>query len=62
MTSCPLSCLLIGLLLPVVRSSYEDPFYSSLARKAIKDWKDTVTWSDSYHELSHGRSSEVHRY
>jgi sarcosine oxidase / L-pipecolate oxidase len=40
------------LLLLVVRSSYDDPFYAELAADAIQAWKDKDTWDDVYHEFS----------
>ncbi|KAF8911466.1 FAD dependent oxidoreductase [Gymnopilus junonius] len=34
----------------IVRSSYDDRFYSELAREAISSWRDREKWGDSYHE------------
>ncbi|KAF4621342.1 hypothetical protein D9613_000843 [Agrocybe pediades] len=34
----------------IVRSSYDDKFYTLLARQAIASWKDQEKWGDSYHE------------
>jgi len=34
----------------VVRTSYADVFYAQLARDAIKEWKKTEEWGDTYRE------------
>jgi sarcosine oxidase/L-pipecolate oxidase len=34
----------------VVRTSYADVFYAQLARDAIKEWKKTDEWGDTYRE------------
>ncbi|KAF8908027.1 FAD dependent oxidoreductase [Mucidula mucida] len=34
----------------IVRTSYNDPFYSKLAQDAIASWKDRDLFGDSYHE------------
>ncbi|KAI0036149.1 FAD dependent oxidoreductase [Vararia minispora EC-137] len=34
----------------IVRTSYNDSFYTKLAHEAIQAWKDTDTWGDTYHE------------
>jgi sarcosine oxidase/L-pipecolate oxidase len=34
----------------VVRTSYADVFYAQLARGAIKEWKKTDEWGDTYRE------------
>ena len=36
----------------VVRSSYPDDFYTSLARDAVKAWKDEAEWGNHYHEFA----------
>jgi len=43
----------------VVRSSYADGFYTSLAQDAVKAWKNKDEWGDHYHEsaLLHSLSS-----
>ncbi|KAF9788033.1 FAD dependent oxidoreductase [Thelephora terrestris] len=34
----------------IVRSSYPDDFYTSLAKDAVKSWKDEDEWGKHYHE------------
>ena len=36
----------------VVRSSYPDDFYTSLAQDAIEAWKDESEWGNHYHEFA----------
>lgn len=36
----------------VVRSSYPDDFYTSLAQDAVKAWKDEGEWGNHYHEFA----------
>nr|GAT57831.1 predicted protein [Mycena chlorophos] len=36
----------------IVRTSYSDPFYASLAQDAIREWKKADEWQDTYHESS----------
>ena len=36
----------------VVRSSYPDGFYTSLAQDAVKAWKDEGEWGKHYHEFA----------
>jgi len=38
--------------LTVVRSSYPDDFYTSLAQDAVKAWKDEGEWGNHYHEFA----------
>ncbi|XP_006461240.1 hypothetical protein AGABI2DRAFT_70165 [Agaricus bisporus var. bisporus H97] len=39
----------------IVRSSYNDKFYSALAREAINAWKDRKLWGNTYHEYVHSK-------
>jgi len=36
----------------VVRTSYNDAFYTRFAHEAIQAWKDTAEWADTYHEYT----------
>jgi len=44
--------LLTSTCFTVVRSSYPDDFYTSLAQDAVKAWKDEGEWGNHYHEFA----------
>ncbi|EJD08077.1 FAD dependent oxidoreductase [Fomitiporia mediterranea MF3/22] len=47
----------------IVRSAYQDEFYTRLARDAIEAWKDLEVWGDNYHEsgvVSCGSGESIH--
>ena len=44
--------LLTSIYSTVVRSSYPDDFYTSLAQDAVKAWKDEGEWGNHYHECT----------
>ena len=44
--------LLTPVYFAVVRSSYPDDFYTSLAQDAVKAWKDEGEWGNHYHEFA----------
>ena len=44
--------LLTSIYFAVVRSSYPDDFYTSLAQDAVKAWKDEGEWGNHYHEFA----------
>jgi len=46
----PLHFSLTILLCSVVRSAYQDEFYTKFAREAIAEWKNRSVWGDAYHE------------
>ena len=48
----PKSQTLTSIYFAVVRSSYPDDFYTSLAQDAVKAWKDEGEWGNHYHEFA----------